>query len=78
MSIKPSEEFHANLILQYKELIHEKLLESDHKMEFDYELFEKKLLQVFKAAKLDGLTREEVLELVEIARKEIPSHRRAI
>lgn len=75
---KPSEQFHTNLIAQYKELIHEKLLECDHKLEFDYDLFDKKLWQVIKAAKIDGLTREEVLELVEIARKEIPSHRKVV
>jgi predicted HTH domain antitoxin len=78
MSIKPSEQFHDNLIAQYKELIHEKLKESDHRLEFDHELFEKKLFQVIKAAKLDGLSREEVLKLVEIAKSEIPSHCRAI
>jgi hypothetical protein len=76
--MKPSEQFHENLLTQYKELIHEKLLESDHKLEFDHDLFEKLLFQVMKAAQVDGLSPEEVLELIEIAKREVPSHRRAV
>lgn len=75
MSAKPAEQFHNHLISQYKELIHEKLLECDHKLEFDHDLFEEKLFHVIKAAKLDGLSREEILRLVDVARAEAPSHR---
>jgi hypothetical protein len=75
MSTKPNEQFHDNLISQYMELIHEKLLECDHKMDFDHELFEQKLFVVINAAKLDGLSREEILKLVDIARTETPTHR---
>jgi predicted HTH domain antitoxin len=77
MSTKPSVQFHDNLITQYMELIQEKLLESDHKLDFDHELFEKKIFQVIKAANLDGLSREEILQLVETAKKRIPSHSKA-
>jgi hypothetical protein len=74
MSHQQSEQFHATLIAQYKELIHVALLESDHLMFLDQELFDKKLQAIVKAASVDGLTKGEIMLLVEEARTEIPSH----
>jgi hypothetical protein len=74
MSTKPSEQFHSTLIAQYKDMIHEALLESDHKMFLDEDLFEEKLQVIMTAAKMDGLSKQEVLSLVEEAKREAPHH----
>lgn len=77
MGIKSSEMFHASLVAQYKEMIHEALLESDHKLEFDHFAFEAKLTDIIKYATADGLTKTEIMMLVDEAKNEIPSHARA-
>ncbi len=77
MGIKSSEQFHVSLIAQYKEMIHEALLESDHKLEFDHFVFESKLTDIIKYATADGLTKTEIMNLVEEAKNEIPSHAKA-
>lgn len=55
-------------------MIHEALLESDHKMFLDHDLFEHKLQGIVKAAKLDGLSKDEILMLVDEAKNEMPAH----
>jgi len=77
MSIKPSEQFHSSLIAQYKDMIHEALLESKHKLFLDIDLFDQKMQTILNAAKLDGLTLEDVYALVEEAKKEIRGHAHA-
>lgn len=77
MSIKPSEQFHSALIAQYKDMIHEALLESDHLTFLDEELFNHKLKSIMAAAKLDGLNAEDIHILVEAAKLEVTTHQKA-
>jgi hypothetical protein len=77
MRSKLSDLFHDNLIAQYKEMIHEALLESDHLMFLDEDLFNQKLKGIMAAAKVDGLKPEDIMILTEEAKKEIVTHRKA-
>lgn len=63
--------FHESLIGQYRELIHEAMIESevDHKSNLDLNILVSKLQIVMKAALLDGISETEVIALVEEAQR---------
>jgi len=63
--------FHESLIGQYRELIHEAMIESevDHKSNLDLNILVTKLQIVMKAALLDGMSETEVIALVEEAQR---------
>lgn len=71
MGTKPSEHFHRALIAQYKDMIHEALIESDHKLFLDVGLFIEKLDGIVTAAVIDGLSESEIYLLVDEVRAEI-------
>jgi hypothetical protein len=71
---RPSENFHEALMAQYKDMIHEALLECNHKLFLDVDKFDQKMQGILNAAKLDGLTLEDIYALVEEAKKEMPHH----
>lgn len=77
MITKLNEQFHDSLIAQYKELIHEALIESDHLDFLDEVLFNKKFNVILVSAKYDGLTSEDIMFLTEQAKREILDHRKA-
>ncbi len=76
MNIRNSENFHEALIAQYRELIHEAILESEteHKTRMDLGKLNAKLQLIFKAAKYDGLDESIISELIDQA---IPSSQAA-
>ena len=76
MNIRNSEHFHEALIAQYRELIHEAILESEteHKTRMDLGKLNAKLQLILKAAKYDGLDESIINELIDQA---IPSSRAA-
>lgn len=71
MSTKPFDSFHESLICQYRELIHEAIVESefDHKTHLDLNMFVSKIQTVMRAALLDGIAEHEVIALVEEAQR---------
>lgn len=77
MHTKDKNEFHEALVSQYKELIHEAVLESDHKEYLDSDMLEKKLTTIAKSAKYEGLTDKEIFELIHEAKITAPSHKKA-
>jgi hypothetical protein len=76
LNIRNSENFHEALIAQYRELIHEAILESEteHKTRMDLGKLNAKLQLIFKAAKYDGLDESIISELIDQA---IPSSQAA-
>ena len=64
-----SEQFHESLIGQYRDLIHEAVLESesDHKTRLDIGKLNSKLQVILKAAAYDGLPDHVVNQLIEDA-----------
>ena len=73
MNVRNSEKFHVALISQYRELIHEAIIESEteHKTRMDLGKLNSKLKLIFKAAKYDGLDESTISELIDQA---IPSN----
>ena len=71
--MRNSEKFHEALISQYRELIHEAIIESEteHKTRMDLGKLNSKLKLIFKAAKYDGLDESTISELIDQA---IPSN----
>lgn len=72
MSVRNSETFHNALVAQYRELIHEAVLESEseHRTQMDIGKLNSKLQVIFKAADYDGLNETIISELIDQA---IPS-----
>lgn len=68
---KPFDSFHESLICQYRELIHEAMIESevDHKSHLDLNIFVSKVESLMKAALLDGIAEHEVVALIEEAQR---------
>lgn len=66
---RDNDEFQHVLICQYKDLIHEAILESetDHKTKLDIGKLNSKLRVIFKAAHYDGLSDEIISNLIDQA-----------
>ncbi len=64
-----SDKFHDILIAQYRDLIHEAILESEteHKTRMDIGKLNSKLQVIYKAAKYDGLNESVIGELIDQA-----------
>ena len=64
-----SDKFHDILIAQYRELIHEAILESEteHKTRMDIGKLNSKLQVIYKAAQYDGLNESVIGELIDQA-----------
>lgn len=75
MNARNSESFHEVLIAQYRELIHEAILESEteHKTRMDIGKLNSKLQVIFKAAQYDGLNESVISELIDQAIPMAPS-----
>lgn len=69
MNVHNKENFHSNLEAQYRELIHEAVLESetDHKTRLNIGKLNSKLKLICKAAQFDGLTDAEVTQMIDEA-----------
>lgn len=76
MNVRNSENFQEALICQYRDLIHEAILESetDHKTRMDLGKLNAKLRVIIKAAHYDGLSDETINLLIDEA---IPSAKAA-
>jgi hypothetical protein len=76
LNVRNSENFHDALICQYRDLIHEAILESetDHKTRVDLGKLNSKLRVICKAAQYDGLSDEIINQLIDEA---IPVHKAA-
>ena len=66
MNDKNLEGFHDALICQYRDLIHEAILESemDHKTSVNVGKLNAKLKVIYKAAQYDGLSQTTIDELI--------------
>lgn len=73
MNVRNLENFKDALVCQYRDLIHEAILESetDHKTRMDLGKLNAKLVVIMKAAHYDGLTDDVIASLIDEA---IPSH----
>lgn len=73
MNSDKSEHFQETLIAQYRELIHEAILESEteHKTRMDIGKLNSKLQVIFKAAQYDGITESVINDLID---KAIPAN----
>jgi len=60
------EQFQESLVAQYRDLIHEALLESeeDHKTRINIGVLNSKLQMIYNAAKYDGLEERVIDELI--------------
>lgn len=69
MNNSNSDKFHDILIAQYRELIHEAILESEteHKTRMDIGKLNSKLQVIYKAAQYDGLNESVIGELIDQA-----------
>lgn len=69
MNARNSENFHDALIAQYRDLIHEAILESEteHKTRMDIGKLNSKLQVIFKAAQYDGLNEHVISQLIDEA-----------
>lgn len=69
MNVRNLETFHEALICQYRDLIHEAILESetDHKTRMDLGKLNAKLRVICKAAQYDGLSENIVSQLIDDA-----------
>lgn len=69
MNLKISETFQEALVCQYRDLIHEAILESetDHKTRMDLGKLNAKLRVIYKAAQYDGLTDDVINRLIDEA-----------
>lgn len=75
MNVRSIETFHDALIAQYRELIHEAILESEteHKTRMDIGKLNAKLKVIYKAAAYDGLGEEVINQLIDEAVPSAPS-----
>ena len=69
MNLRNAENFHEALVSQYRDLIHEAILESetDHKTRMDLGKLNSKLRVICKAAQYDGLTDDIISRLIDEA-----------
>ncbi len=69
MNARNSENFHEALVAQYRDLIHEAILESEteHKTRMDIGKLNSKLQVIFKAAQYDGLNESIISQLIDEA-----------
>ncbi len=69
MNARNSENFHDALVAQYRDLIHEAILESEteHKTRMDIGKLNSKLQVIFKAAQYDGLNESIISQLIDEA-----------
>ncbi len=69
MNVRNLETFQEALVCQYRDLIHEAILESetDHKTRMDLGKLNSKLQVIFKAAQYDGLNEEIISQLIDEA-----------
>ncbi len=76
MNVRNLENFQEALIYQYRDLIHEAILESetDHKSRMDLGKLNAKLQVICKAAQYDGLSQVVLDQLIDEA---VPSNARA-
>lgn len=76
MNVRNLETFQEALICQYRDLIHEAILESetDHKTRMDLGKLNAKLRVIYKAAQYDGLSDDIISGLIDQA---IPSSKAA-
>lgn len=67
MNQKSTENFHQSLLFQYRDLIEEAILESefDHKTGLNTHLFDAKLMQIYQAGQVDGVSEDEVRMLIQ-------------
>lgn len=74
MNVRNCENFHDALIAQYRDLIHEAIIESEteHKTRMDLGKLNSKLRLIFKAAKYDGLDEATISELIDQAMPSTP------
>lgn len=79
MNARNSENFHDALIAQYRDLIHEAILESEteHKTRMDIGKLNSKLQVIFKAAQYDGLNESIISQLIDEAIPTAPMARAA-
>lgn len=75
LNVRSIETFHDALIAQYRELIHEAILESEteHKTRMDIGKLNAKLKVIYKAAAYDGLGEEVINQLIDEAVPLAPS-----
>jgi hypothetical protein len=69
MTIHQSEQFHETLLSQYRELIHEAILECEHehKTFIDLESLNVRFEKIMQAAAYEGVSEEEIHFLIEEA-----------
>ena len=79
MNVRNLENFHEALVCQYRDLIHEAILESetDHKTRMDLGKLNSKLQVILKAAQYDGLPETTINQLIEEAIPATPIAARA-
>ena len=75
-----TEHFHDTLIAQYRDLIHEAILESEteHKTRMDLGKLNSKLQVIMKAAQYDGLDDSTISTLIDEAIPAIPAAHSAL
>jgi hypothetical protein len=69
LNVKNLEHYHETLVAQYRDMIHEAILESehDHKTSMDIGALNTKLKTIMNAAKVDGLPESTVNQLIDEA-----------
>ena len=79
MNVRNLENFHEALVGQYRDLIHEAILESetDHKTRMDIGKLNAKLRVIMKAAQYDGLPETIVSQLIDEAVSVAPAAKAA-
>jgi hypothetical protein len=67
LNVRNIETFHEALVCQYRDLIHEAILESetDHKSRMDFSKLNSKLRVICKAAQYDGLSDDVISNLID-------------
>lgn len=75
MNVRNSEQFQDILVNQYRDLIHEAILESEteHKTRMDIGKLNSKLQVILKAAQYDGLNESTINELIDQAMPNTPA-----
>lgn len=66
LNVKSHEQFYESLVAQYRDLIHEALLESEeeHKTRVNLGVLNSKLQMIYNAAKYDGLEERIIDDLI--------------
>lgn len=79
LNVRNLENFHDALVCQYRDLIHEAILESetDHKTRMDLGKLNAKLQVILKAAQYDGLPENTINQLIDEAIPSTPAARAA-